>query len=147
MVSLTPFCVELATGKLPRYAGSSLVFCEKLSAGHEPAPAALPSLLKCNTGENDVFWIFKIPLDKKTSPVLARVMPVRLEKAGELGIKVERESEFAAKPANGARKTLLLPVSTTSGSPTYFCVTALGAAGVPGLPELAEAPITALENG
>src|SRR5260370_9175570 len=129
MVSLTPVCEELGRGKLHRYAGSSFVFCEKLSVGHEPAPAALPSLLKCNTGENELFWIFKIPLDKKTSPVLARVMPIRLEKAGELGINVvEKESEFG-RPENDARKTLLLPVSTTSWSPTFFLQIVSGIAG------------------
>src|SRR5258708_10428380 len=133
MVSVTADCAALATGKLPKYAGSSLVFCEKPRAGHEAAPAVLPSLLKCKTGENEVLLIFKTALETKTSPVLARVMPVRLEKAGELGINVvEKESELG-KPANAARKTLLLPVSTTSGSPTYFCVIALGAAGIPEL--------------
>jgi hypothetical protein len=58
-----------------------------------------------------------------------RAIPVRLEKIAEL-IKVEKESEFVAKPAKAARKTLLFPLSTTSGSPVYFCVMALGAAGL-----------------
>lgn len=118
----------MATGEVARYAGSSLVFCEKFNTEHEFA--ALPSLLKCAIGGKEVWPTFKTLLDTKTSPLLVRAIPVRLEKIAELGIKVEKESEFVVKPTKGARKTRLLALSTTSGSPVYFCVIALGASGL-----------------
>jgi hypothetical protein len=63
---------------------------------------------------------FKTLLDTKPSPVLIRAMPSMLEKAAELGIKVEKETGGVAKFANEARKTWFPALSTTSGSPIYF---------------------------
>jgi hypothetical protein len=91
-----------------------LVLFEKFSPEH--VLAALPSLLKCTTGEREVVPLPKTLLATKTSPVLMRAIPTGLPRLLLVkGTSVE-------KLGKADRKTWFSALSTTSRSPTYFCV-------------------------